>query len=93
MLNAHWGAIKVRGAIPLYDICWVDVLLEAIRKAVFCDGSIVTFLTSMAGISILNLMPWSKADEDRYMIERGIRKKTAATRTYAKEKEMKKHAR
>ena len=46
----------------------------------------MTFLTSMCGISILNFLPWSKDDEDRYMLERAARKKTEATRTYAEEK-------
>ena len=53
----------------------------------------MTFLMSMCGISILNFLPWSKDDEDRYMLERAARKKTEATRTYAEEKKMKDHAR
>ena len=93
ILERHWNKIKVRGDVALYDIYWVDELLEAIRKAIFCAGDEVTFLTSMAYISMLNMMPWSKDDEVRYENERKARKRTTATRTYTEEKKMKEHAR
>ena len=94
VLEEHWAKHKVqRGATILYSIFWEDDFIGAIRTTRLSRAKIVRFATSMAGIGMLNLMPWSQEDIDSYYRDREAKAKTAATRTEADEKEAWKNAR
>ena len=94
VLTRHWAKYQVPGGgALLYNIYWKDEFIVAIRTVNFCSGNSAAFHTSMAGLSILNLMPWDKSNKTAYKRDQVAKKKTETTRTYAEEKKMYKHAR
>ena len=86
ILDKEWGVHTVNINIQYYKIYWSDKLLAAIRKVEFTESGEATFLTSEMGMSLLQLMPRTVAEEARVNAKRQACNASNRTLTYTEAK-------
>ena len=70
ILDKEWGKHATNLNIMYYKIYWSDELLMVIRKVAFTESGEATFLTSEMELSLLQMMPRTPEEEQRFNAER-----------------------
>ena len=86
ILDKEWGKHASDLNLMHYKVYWTDELLSSIRTVEFTESGKATFLTSEMGLSVLQMMPRTAAEEDNFKKERRVRAKSNETLTYSEAK-------
>ena len=70
ILDKEWGKPSKNLNLMHHQVYWTDELLSAIRTVEFTESGEATFLTSEMGLSVLQMMPRTTDEEDRFKMER-----------------------
>ena len=84
-LTRVWKRNQAHTHAQFFDIYWPEALMRAVRKVEFVKSSRATFITSEAGISMINLLPWSREGLTLMKKEREVRE-ACALPTYSEAK-------
>ena len=88
-LARSWKTYQTMPNVLFFDISWPEDMIKCIRKASFVKSYPALFLTSEAGISMLNLLPHSCTEMERIRQDRETRK-TCQLPTYTEANKMQK---